>query len=267
MLASKKTVLPLLSRMSNLERLGLYFIIDHNTTVIDENFLKKHFLSSLMKLNEFQFFITSYVSSRMQSNLLSTKDIQQTFIDFKTNSIISYIDYFPEMNKCKYHIYSYPSQMTYYNNITNNFPGGLYEYVREVSLFDEKPFEHEFFLRIQKSFPVMERLWVNNKKPQNRKELNENFALIQYSSLLEIHIGNVHDDYIEEFLFDTKTHLSKNVNLYIKYESLERVTHNFTRESTRINCTKVHQLYLYGESKRSNTLEEYFRNATITDES
>jgi hypothetical protein len=251
--------------MSNLERLGLYVTIGRNTTVIDENYLKKNILSSLIKLNEFQFFITSHMSSGMQLNLSSTKDIQQTFIDFKTNSIISYVDYFPERNECKYHIYSYPSKMTYYNDITNNFPGGLYEYVREVSLFDEKPFEHEFFLRIQKSFPLMERLWVNNKKPQNCKESNENLALIQYSSLREIRIGNVHDDYIEEFLFDTKTHLSKNVNLYIKYEFLERVTHNFTRESTRINCTKVHQLYLHGESKRSNTLEEYFLNATITD--
>ena len=61
--------------------------------------------------------------------------------------------------------------MPYYNDITNNFPGGLFEYVRVVSLFDEHPFEHEFFLRIQKSFPFMERLSVNNNKPQNRKRI------------------------------------------------------------------------------------------------
>jgi len=38
--------------------------------------------------------------------------------------------------------------LTYYDNITNNFPGGLFKYVVEISLYDERPFEHEFFLRI-----------------------------------------------------------------------------------------------------------------------
>jgi hypothetical protein len=34
----------------------------------------------------------------------------------------------------------------YYGVVTNDFPGGLFEYARMVSLFDERPFEHEFFL-------------------------------------------------------------------------------------------------------------------------
>jgi hypothetical protein len=29
----------------------------------------------------------------------------------------------------------------HYENITNNFPGGLFKYVRMVSLFDELPFD------------------------------------------------------------------------------------------------------------------------------
>ncbi|CAF3093478.1 unnamed protein product, partial [Rotaria sp. Silwood2] len=128
-------------------------------------------------------------------------------------------------------------------------PGGLYEYVRQVSLFDEKPFEHEFFLRIQKSFPLLEILCVKNKKPQSRKQSNDNqqyLSLIQFSSLSELRLDDVHDDYIEEFLFHTKTYLAKNVNLFIEYESLERITHDFTRECTRINCAKVVKLYLCG---------------------
>jgi hypothetical protein len=256
--------------MSNLERLGLYIEVTNVKTFIDGKHLKKNILNPMKRLNEFQFSITSHTSHLMQLNLPSTKDIQRTFIDFQTNNIISYVDYFPESNKGKCHIYSYPSEMTYYSNITNKFPGGLYEYVRIVSLFDEKPFEHEFFLRIQKSFPFIEILCVNNKKPQSRKQSyqsndnHENLSLIQYSSLRELRIANVHDDYIEEFLFDTKTYLSKNLDLYIEYESLERITHNFTRESTRINCTKVDKLYLFDESKSSNSLKEYFPYAKIS---
>ncbi|CAF4684620.1 unnamed protein product, partial [Rotaria sp. Silwood2] len=52
-------------------------------------------------------------------------------------------------NEC--HIYSYPYKFNVYKNITNNFPGGLYKCVREMSLMDERPFEHEFFLRIAQS--------------------------------------------------------------------------------------------------------------------
>ncbi|CAF3331627.1 unnamed protein product [Rotaria sp. Silwood2] len=56
--------------------------------------------------------------------------------------------------------------MSYYGNITNNFPGGLFQYVRVVSLCDDSPFEHEFFIQIQKSFPFLEQLshvvWITN---------------------------------------------------------------------------------------------------------
>ncbi|UJR08716.1 hypothetical protein I4U23_012973 [Adineta vaga] len=128
----------------------------------------------------------------MQLSLPSTKDIQQTFIDFKSKDIISCVDYFPESNKGQCHIYSYPSQMTHYNNITNKFSGGLFQHVRTVSLFDEKPFEHEFFLRIQISFPFMEDLCIENNKPQNCKESNESLSLIKYSYLGILRICNVH---------------------------------------------------------------------------
>ncbi len=43
--------------------------------------------------------------------------------------------------------------MKYYKNIINSFPGGLFKYVREIFLFDERPFEHEFFIQIAQAFP------------------------------------------------------------------------------------------------------------------
>ncbi|CAF1545193.1 unnamed protein product [Adineta ricciae] len=255
--------------MSYLERLDLYIQFGNNTTIIDGNYLKRKIINAntLRNLQEFRFSITSRISSPVQLNLPSTKDIEQTFTHFKSKNIISCVDYFPERKEGQYHIYSYPYETKYYNDITNKFPGGIYEYVREVSLFDEKPFEHEFFLQIQKSFPFMEILSVKNKKAQNHKESNENLSLIQYSFLRELHIYNVHDDYIEEFLSDKKTSLSRNVNLNIKYESLERVTNNFTREDTRINCRKVDKLYVCKGSKRCNFLEEYFPSAKIIERS
>jgi hypothetical protein len=115
----------------------------------------------------------------------------------------------------------------------------------------------------------MEELFLTNRKPQNRKQSyesndnNRNLSPIQYFFLNELHIVNVHDDYIEQFLFHTKAYLQNNVHLYINYESLQRVTHNFTRDATRITCAKISKLSLHGQAKRSNSLEEYFSYAKI----
>jgi hypothetical protein len=134
-----------------------------------------------------------------------------------------------------------------------------------ISLFDEHSFEHEFFLRIQKSFPFMEQLSLINPKSQSY-ETNNNYrhlSVIDYSSLSVLIIAKVHDDYIEQFLFHTKTYLQNNVALYINYESLERVTHYFTRDATRVNCMKINKLHLYGEAKCLNCLQEYFPYAKM----
>jgi hypothetical protein len=74
------------------------------------------------------------------------------------NEIISCVDFLPEAYQYHCHISTYPYTSTYYNDISNNFPGGLFKYVREISLYDERPFEYEFFLQIAQSFPLMEKL-------------------------------------------------------------------------------------------------------------
>ena len=71
-----------------------------------------------------------------------------------------------------------------------------------------------------------------NFKSQHRKHsyqsTNEykNSSVIKYLFLGGFDIFNVHDDYIEQFLFHTKTYSLKNILLYADYESLQRVTHN-----------------------------------------
>lgn len=92
------------------------------------------------------------------------ENLPPTLIDFSDNGMIAYLDSFPEAGLCRYHIYLYPSVMEYYNDISNHFPDGLFQYVRVVSLYDEQPFQEEFFLRIHKSFPLLEKLSLCNIK-------------------------------------------------------------------------------------------------------
>jgi len=133
--------------------------------------------------------IRSFFHVSNQTHLLSNEDMQQTFENLGENRIISYVDYF-----------SYPYVWNYYRDITNQFPDGLFTCVREVSLFDERPFEHEFFIRIAEAFSLLEKLSVHNRTPQQQQQLinnKKNLSLIEYPHLTELDCNCVHDDYIK----------------------------------------------------------------------
>ncbi|CAF0897635.1 unnamed protein product [Rotaria sordida] len=128
------------------------------------------------------------------------------------------------MNYSQCHIYSQPYKLKYYHKITNNFRGGLFKCVRKVELFDEHPFEHEFFLLIQKSFPLMENLTVINHKRQKNKQfrklINENqeFSIIKYPHLIHLDFAQTSKDYHKQFLFDNKICLPNGVTVRMDYQ-------------------------------------------------
>ncbi|CAF2127732.1 unnamed protein product [Rotaria magnacalcarata] len=78
------------------------------------------------------------------------------------------IDYFERAQLLYCHVYSYRYTWKFYHYITNNFHGGLFKSVREITLYDEHPFEHDFFLRIAQSFLCINKLALcNNEAQQN----------------------------------------------------------------------------------------------------
>jgi hypothetical protein len=261
-------IIPLLHRMSNLEQLFLYFVPYRKTKFIDGNDLK-NIINYMPRLNKFVFNIRSIIRGHVPDNSPSNADIQHTFKDFKDTQIISCVDYFSSTEgQC--HVYSYPYTLEYYDKITNNFPDGLSKCVREVSLYDQHPFEHEFFLRIEKSFPFMKKLTLFNDKPQENKQCekskndNQDLSIIKYPNLTHILLLGVHPDYVEQFLIDTKMSLPNGVCLCANYESLKEVTHNFTRDATRINCARVGHLDVWGTFRITKLLEDYFPHAKIS---
>ncbi|CAF4023923.1 unnamed protein product, partial [Adineta steineri] len=127
------------------------------------------------------------------------------------------------------------------------------------------PFEHEFFLRITQAFPNVKILRLDNEQPQ--KKNHQDSSITRYFHLTELHLLEVHDDYIEEFLSDSKTCLPNTVDLTIEYEAMQRVTENFTRSTTQINCSKLIRLNLYvlGDENDVNLddIKHYFPRARI----
>jgi len=264
-----KSILPLLHRMLNLEKLDLTLVVQREKEFIDGDTLKKNIITHMPRLNEFTFNICSIIDHYNQINLPLNEDMRQTFGDFHDNEIISCVDHFEERKYSQCHIYSYPYKLKLYKNITNNFPGGLFEYVNEVSLYDERPFGHQFFLRIAQSFPFMEELTISNSKAQNDKQFiksenhNQTLPIIEYPNLTTLRFFESHDDYVELFLSHTKVSLPNIVRLAVNYQSLERVTYNFTRNTTRINCAKFVSLYLYGEHEVDERVKDYFPHVYI----
>ncbi|CAM2706336.1 unnamed protein product [Rotaria socialis] len=237
-------IIPLLHRMSNLEQLSLYLSHVHRNRFINGNDLKQNIVDYLPELNQFRF------------NIHSTMLLN--------NEIISCVNYFLGDNEGECLIYSYPYTLRHYYKIANNFPGGLFPCVHEVSLFDEHPFEHEFFIRIQRSFPFMKRLIINNRKAQKEKQCkklkntNQDLLVIEYSHLQCLILNEAHHDYVEQFLLDTKTRLPYGVDLFVDYKPLKRVTYNFKRDATQINCSKVRYICSDTNFRFPKHFKDYF---------
>jgi hypothetical protein len=251
---------PLIRRMPNLEELCLYFVSAYEP-IIDGDNLEKNIINPMTRLNKFTFNICSSVCLDQLVNLPSNEDIQNTFRNFQNIQIISSVDYSLESNLFYCHVYSYPYTWTFYNNITNNFPGGLFKCVREISLNDERPFAHGFLLRIAESFPFIKKLSLINREPQQND--NQQCVIIKYHRLITLDLLKAHENYVEEFLNNTKTCLLNNVHLHVWYDTLQKVTDDFTRDVTRVNCSKIIRLIVFGYKEELPKLKDYFPNAKV----
>ena len=249
--------------MSNLERLNLNLYLSTGKTLIDGTNLKTNILDHFSRLEKFTFTITSSLRFSNQIDFPSNEDIQNTFTGFPNNSIISSVDHFQDEQFIRCLIYTYPYRLKYYHHISNHFSGGLFECVREVGLYDEHPFEYEFFLRIHKAFPFLTHLSIHNYKAQQQKNNDEELPIIEYPYLTNLSLNRAHDDYQELFLDETKVCLSKNLHLNLSYKAMKRITHSFTRDATRTNCAKLKSVSL-GVTWISKYLRNYFPHTQIS---
>ena len=119
----------------------------------------------------------------------------------------------------------------YLSFIGNTFPNIIFNHVIRLVVDDGIPFEHEFFMRIAWSFPLLKILHVYNLMPQspisNKLNSNDNqlySTIIEYPYLTSLNLGFVHHDYIDQFLNDKKTYLPRLTKLTVNYDKLTIVT-------------------------------------------
>lgn len=237
-------VVPLLHRMSALEKLTLSLSIKGRTSFVDGVHLQNEIVKKMPFLSSFVFDICTHQVPFPEDDRPSSDDIRRTFI--QGTSVDCYVDYNP-IGKGRCHVYSVPLPLTNFHGVTNNFPGGLFMYVRVLWVTDlMRPFEHAFFQRISRSFPLLKSITVFNKVGQTQSEQRldgeQVSSIVEYSHLIELDLHYACIDYAKQFLIDTRTVLPRLNFLRVEYEHLVAVTENFTNNATRLNCANVKRL-------------------------
>ncbi|CAF1272107.1 unnamed protein product [Adineta steineri] len=263
-------IIPLLRRMINLEELILFLsVVRVDSTLIDGTELYNQVLVHMLHLNKFIFSInTNVLSINNEMDVPSNEDIQNSFIGKEYDQVGSYVHLeriTPEDTTIgikqpkaivKSHIYSLPYQFENFLDLNSSFQCGIFVTVRYLSMRDRYPFERELFKIISDSFPFLKSLTMSNDGPQKNKQHSS--TLISFPHFNLLNLVDAHDDYDEQFLVDTKTHLPCLLDLCITYESLEIVTNNFANDATRLYCSKLKGLHIDKPYVRPKHFDDYF---------
>ncbi len=241
-------VIPLLRRMCNIKELTLYLGIEGRSRFVDGTQLHNEILIHMPRLRTFNFYIRTTAQIDHYIPYLSNEDIQKTFTNVgyeQADCILRYSTTAP-LTMC--HIFSFPYAFDRLEMVSNEFPNVIFNNVTFLWVQDSVPFNHEFFLRIAQSFPMLKSLRIVNFEPQTSKsaklksENNQSYSVVEYPYITTLEIMYVHTDYIEQLLDATKTRLPRLTVLIIKYHQLKTVTENFTRDAMRLNCMNVQKL-------------------------
>jgi hypothetical protein len=255
-------VLPLLRRMIKLEELYLDIINEERTTFIDGTQINDKILVHMPYLHKFTFHISTEVELHHFTHYPSSEDIQRTSNNIGYQQVCCILTYRIDTIIC--HVFSLPFAFDYLGHIGITFPSMDFSRVRELAVYDNNAFKHEFFLRIACFFPLLKKLRVINYGPQRQMEdnsisnNNELYSTVEYPNLISLCLRYSHIDYVEQFLNETKTRLPHLTKLTVNYDELRIVTENFTRDATRRNCAQVKQLDIYETIVLSKDFYNYF---------
>ncbi|CAM4832018.1 unnamed protein product [Rotaria magnacalcarata] len=255
-------VLPLLRRMIKLEELTLDITNDERTSFIDGTQINDEILVHMPCLRKFIFHIRTKVELRHLTHYASNEDIQRTFTNIGYQQVCCVLNYIVGNVIC--HIFSLPFAFDYLGYIGNIFPPIDFSRVKELDVHDKIPFEHEYFIRIARFFPLLKELSVINFESQSQTRDNlvsnndELYPTVEYPNLISLSFQCSHVDYVEQFLNERKTHLPHLTKLMVDYKKLRIVTKNFTRNATRRNCAQVKQLTIDKTIVHTKEFYNYF---------
>ena len=161
------------------------------------------------------------------------------------------------------HVFSLPYTFDFLHMCGKNFPRIIFVNVINLVVWEYTPLEYDFFLRVTQSFPLLRTLTIENGE-SDRDQINDDDAANQFNFVVEfpylrtLHVSHAHIVYIEQLLHYSATHLSQLIEFKINYHHLKIVTNHFTRDATRMNCSKINKLTCFPTIEPSEELRHYF---------
>ena len=232
--------------MSYLEKLTLYLRVKNRDRFIDGTHLQDQILVHMPQLNSFIFYFGTYINIVGLQHHPTSEDIQRTFTNMRQQQNVTSIVHrlFPEEMICS--VFSIPFVFDRLQDIGNNFPDIIFSRVTYLWVQDIVPFDHEFFIRVARAFPLLQTLRIANVELQSSSDFEDNqpCEIALYPHLVYLDLLCATYDYIEQFLNEKRTCVPSLAKLRVVYNSLRLVTDDFTREETRRNCAKVGRLLM-----------------------
>jgi hypothetical protein len=249
--------------MTYLEELILYLHIYGGSTFIAGTHLDNEILTHMPRLHTFTFYIASENVIADPPICLSNSDIERTFTNIEHRQVGCTVDYF-EPYKMICRVFSLPFKFHRLERIGTNIPNIVFNSVTHLKLWDKDAFKHEFFVRLARAFPFLKNLSIWNIIPpflgvaDIHARDKDWCSIVKYHHLISLDIECVNTHYVEHFLNETKTHLPHLTELKVTYDTLKRVTKNFTRDETRRNCARVKRLIVEDARVYPKDVYQYF---------
>lgn len=186
--------------MSCLEELTLYLHISNRPVFIDGTHLYNDILTYMPRLHTFTFYIQTENDIDGSVLRLSNDDIQRTFINIGYRQVACLVNYHGTFT-ARCHVFSLPFKFNSLDYMINNFPNIIFNSVTHLTLWDQVPCKHEFFIRVTRYFPpLVKYLSVNNLRPPVWKFLvslpidDDWCSIIEYSHVISLDISFVDVD-------------------------------------------------------------------------
>jgi hypothetical protein len=227
--------------------------------IIDGGFVQNEILLYISELHSFTFYISTYADTRNLSHTLPQEDFSIGHGD--TISMVNYVS--PCAVVCS--IFSLPFVFGYLADLGNRFPDVVFSHVTYLFARNVDAFRHEFFVRIARSFPLLNCLCISNVTSQPLSDLlassfdhPQSHSMVEYPYLVSLDVSFSRKGYLEQFLNETKAYVPCLTKLTVCHRHLKIITENFTREATRRNCAKVKQLTFLLQSDNQGDYSHYF---------
>ena len=231
--------------MLYLEKLTLYLRVARQDVFVDPICLINEFPMSLSRLNSFNFYLSSVNNHNDLVRYLSNNEIKRNYMNIGDEEVSNIACFSGDTGT--YHVFTLPFKFAKLMSIGNRFPNVIFKHVIELWVHDVIPFEHEFFLRIARAFPLLKIFFIFDfsSMSYNAKISVDNIRsdkIVKYPHLTVLDIMRTDINLVDQFLNENKTHLPCLTQLSVRYEDLRVTTEDFTRKATRRNCANVTRL-------------------------